>query len=87
VDLIWTALAVAFVVGIIDSRGWRLWALLRPLGALGATAVLLDWPSLHSLRDVLVALLGVTFAGLALPAILDAAVSRPTQLTRQRPRL
>ncbi len=86
-DLIWTALAVAFVVGVIDSRGWLLWARLRPLGALLATAVCLDWSSVHSLRDALVALLGVAFVGLALPAILDAAVSRPVQLTRQRNRL
>jgi hypothetical protein len=81
-----TALAVAFLVGIFDALAFPWWARWRPLGAVVVSAVLTGWWTASSPLDGLVLVLGASFAGLALPSLLDAAVSRPT-LTRSRPRL
>jgi hypothetical protein len=84
-EFLLASLATAFVVGILDGLSIPFWAQVRPLGAIVPAAVFAPWG--EGILHAIIFTLACSFIGLAAPALLDSALSRPVKLTRERPRL
>jgi hypothetical protein len=86
--LIVASLATAFMVGVIDGLHITWWPRARPFGGLVfASFFCADW--IHPLGQFerLTLVVGAAFAGLALPSLLDSAVTRTIAVPMRRSRL